>query len=69
MKQSVANRATILGEYIKRNGATVRSTVGASPQSIGMPIIRTETTRSKRPSRFCVGRYKPVWMYLEGDIR
>ena len=28
MKQSVAKRATILGEYIKQNGATVRHTAG-----------------------------------------
>ncbi len=28
MKQSVINRATILGEYIKKNGATVRHTAG-----------------------------------------
>ena len=28
MKPSVANRATILGEYIKKHGATVRSTAG-----------------------------------------
>lgn len=28
MKQSVAERATLLGEYIKNHGATVRSTAG-----------------------------------------
>ena len=28
MKQSVINRATILGEYIKKNGATVRAAAG-----------------------------------------
>ena len=28
MKKSVASRATILGEYIKKHGATVRSTAG-----------------------------------------
>ncbi len=28
MKQSVAKRATLLGEYIKNNGATVRHTAG-----------------------------------------
>lgn len=28
MKQSVAERATLLGEYIKKHGATVRYTAG-----------------------------------------
>ena len=28
MKQSVMQRAVVLGEYIKKNGATVRSTAG-----------------------------------------
>ena len=50
MKQSVANRATILGEYIKKNGATVRSTAGVfniSKSTVHKDV--TERLKNKNP--------------------
>lgn len=50
MKQSVTNRATILGEYIKKNGATVRQTAGVfnvSKSTVHKDV--TERLKTKNP--------------------
>ncbi len=53
MKQSVINRATILGEYIKKNGATVRHTAGVfniSKSTVHKDV--TERLRIKNPALY-----------------
>ena len=53
MKQSVAERATILGEYIKKHGATVRSTAGVfniSKSTVHKDV--TERLKIKNPNLY-----------------
>ena len=53
MKPSVANRATILGEYIKKHGATVRSTAGVfniSKSTVHKDV--TERLKVKNPALY-----------------
>lgn len=53
MKQSVANRATLLGEYIKKHGATVRSTAGVfniSKSTVHKDV--TERLKIKNPALY-----------------
>ena len=53
MKQSVTERATILGEYIKKNGATVRSTAGVfniSKSTVHKDV--TERLKIKNPNLY-----------------
>ena len=53
MKQSVANRATLLGEYIKNHGATVRSTAGVfniSKSTVHKDV--TERLKIKNPALY-----------------
>lgn len=53
MKQSVINRATILGEYIKKNGATVRHTAGVfniSKSTVHKDV--TERLKIKNPTLY-----------------
>lgn len=50
MKPSVMERATILGEYIKKNGATVRHTAGVfniSKSTVHKDV--TERLKTKNP--------------------
>ena len=59
MKQSVINRATILGEYIKKNGATVRHTAGVfniSKSTVHKDV--TERLKAKNPALY--GEVKKV---------
>ena len=59
MKQSVAKRATILGEYIKQNGATVRHTAGVfniSKSTVHKDV--TERLKMKNPALY--GEVKKV---------
>ncbi len=53
MKPSVTERATILGEYIKKNGATVRHTAGVfniSKSTVHKDV--TERLKVKNPSLY-----------------
>ena len=53
MKKSVASRATILGEYIKKHGATVRSTAGVfniSKSTVHKDV--TERLKVKNPALY-----------------
>lgn len=53
MKLSVAERATILGEYIKEHGATVRSTAGVfriSKSTVHKDV--TERLKERNPALY-----------------
>lgn len=59
MKPSVMERATILGEYIKKNGATVRHTAGVfniSKSTVHKDV--TERLKIKNPALY--GEVKKV---------
>lgn len=59
MKPSVMERATILGEYIKKNGATVRHTAGVfniSKSTVHKDV--TERLKMKNPALY--GEVKKV---------
>lgn len=59
MKPSVMERAVILGEYIKKNGATVRSTAGVfniSKSTVHKDV--TERLKIKNPALY--GEVKKV---------
>ena len=59
MKPSVMERATILGEYIKKNGATVRHTAGVfniSKSTVHKDV--TERLKVKNPALY--GEVKKV---------